>query len=128
LTTRFGTNRLNQQQRKRSSRKTSRDKQGGTLLLKEYIGQALNRERTAQNRTLRGTSTRAFVSYTYLSEVERGLKDVSSSVLESICTALNITVEELMIDVAVAMQRVILEKELQDANDIAIDSLLKTGG
>jgi len=98
------------------------------LLLKEYIGQALNRERTAQNRTLRGTSTRAFVSYTYLSEVERGLKDVSSSVLESICTALNITVEELMIDVAVAMQRVILEKELQDANDIAIDSLLKTGG
>jgi len=95
------------------------------LLLKEYIGQAINRERTAQNRTLRGTADRAFVSYTYLSEVERGLKDVSSSVLQSICTALNISVEELMIDVAVDMQKVILEKELLYANDITVDNLLK---
>jgi transcriptional regulator with XRE-family HTH domain len=97
------------------------------LLLREYIGQAIKNERTSQNRTLRGTSTRAFISYTYLSELERGLKDVSSHVLESICKALNISVEELMIDVAVDMQKVVLEKELLDGNNIATDGLLKIG-
>ena len=98
------------------------------MLLREYIGQAISKERNTQLRSLRETSERAFISYSYLSEVERGLKDVSSPILEAICKALNISVEELMIDVAVAMQRVILEKELQDANDITVNGLLKTGG
>jgi len=46
--------------------------------------------RTAQGYTLREVSANAGVSLGYLSEVERGCKEVSSEMLASICTALGV--------------------------------------
>jgi transcriptional regulator with XRE-family HTH domain len=74
------------------------------MLLREVIGENLKAERISQNRTLRDVSTTAFMSLGYLSELERGLKEVSSEMLEPICKALGITVPELLIRVASDME------------------------
>ena len=56
-------------------------------LLRTHIGSALRRARIAQGQTLRQLSREASVSLGYLSEIERGQKEASSELLESICHA-----------------------------------------
>ena len=68
-------------------------------LLRESVGQALRRARTEQSRTLRDVARDARVSLGYLSEVERGQKEASSELLNSICEALGLTLGSLMRDV-----------------------------
>jgi transcriptional regulator with XRE-family HTH domain len=74
------------------------------VLLREVIGENLKAERISQNRTLRDVSATAFMSLGYLSELERGIKEVSSEMLEPICKALDITVPELLTRVASDME------------------------
>lgn len=74
------------------------------MLLREVIGENLKAERISQNRTLRDVSASAFMSLGYLSELERGLKEVSSEMLDPICKALNISVPELLIRTATDME------------------------
>jgi transcriptional regulator with XRE-family HTH domain len=74
------------------------------VLLREVIGENLKAERISQNRTLRDVSATAFMSLGYLSELERGIKEVSSEMLEPICKALNITVPQLLTRVASDME------------------------
>ncbi len=69
---------------------------GGTVLLRRLIGAALRRERLRLGLTLRDLAALARVSTPYLSEVERGTKEVSSEVLSAICRALGITLAELL--------------------------------
>lgn len=69
------------------------------VLLRESVGQALRRARTEQSRTLRDVARDARVSLGYLSEVERGQKEASSELLNSICEALGLTLGSLMRDV-----------------------------
>lgn len=75
------------------------------MILRDYIGTALLNERKTQGRTLRNVADRAQVALGYVSEVERGRKEVSSEVLRSICEALYMTVGDLMVDVTVAMKK-----------------------
>jgi transcriptional regulator with XRE-family HTH domain len=65
-------------------------------LLREVYGRLLRGLRTRQGRTLAEVSARAGVSLAYLSEVERGLKEPSSEVLEAICIALDSSVTMLV--------------------------------
>jgi transcriptional regulator with XRE-family HTH domain len=74
------------------------------MLLREVIGENLKAERISQNKTLRDISGLAFMSLGYLSELERGIKEVSSEMLEPICKALGITVPELLTRVASDME------------------------
>lgn len=69
------------------------------VLLRESVGCALRRARTEQSRTLRDVAREARVSLGYLSEVERGQKEASSELLNSICEALGLTLGSLMRDV-----------------------------
>ena len=69
------------------------------ILLRESVGQALRRARTEQSRTLRDVARDARVSLGYLSEVERGHKEASSELLNSICEALGLTLGSLMREV-----------------------------
>jgi transcriptional regulator with XRE-family HTH domain len=69
------------------------------VLLRESVGQALRRARTEQSRTLRDVARDARVSLGYLSEVERGHKEASSELLNSICEALGLTLGSLMREV-----------------------------
>jgi len=56
--------------------------------------------RVAQGRTLRDVAKSARVSLGYLSEVERGQKEASSELLNSICSALDISLGEVLLTVA----------------------------
>lgn len=69
--------------------------------LRSVLGEVLRTERQEQDRTLADVASDAHVSLAYLSEVERGLKDVSSELLGAVAIALDlplVTVLERCID------------------------------
>lgn len=69
------------------------------LLLRTLLGEVLRRERLDQRRTLASVARTARVSVPYLSEVERGRKEVSSEILAALCDALRIELSDLLDDV-----------------------------
>ena len=73
------------------------------ILLRTHIGQSLRAARVAQGRTLRDVAKSARVSLGYLSEVERGHKEASSELLAAICSALEISLGEVLASVALAV-------------------------
>jgi transcriptional regulator with XRE-family HTH domain len=66
------------------------------ILLRSHIGLALRTSRMQQGRTLRDVAKSARVSLGYLSEVERGQKEASSELLNSICSALDISLGDVL--------------------------------
>lgn len=68
-------------------------------LLREKIGDVLHDHRTRQRKTLRQVATQSNVSLSYLSEVERGYKEVSSEVLASIANALDVPMSQILTEV-----------------------------
>ena len=64
-------------------------------LWRELVGRELLRERRQRGERLVDVAERAGVSMQYLSEVERGLKDPSSEMLQAIAGALDLGVREL---------------------------------
>ncbi|GAB2513268.1 Transcriptional regulator ClgR [Corynebacterium atrinae] len=78
------------------------------LLLREALGGALRAFRADQGITLRELAEQARVSPGYLSELERGRKEVSSELLASVCYALGTSVADVLIEAAgsMAMQSV----------------------
>lgn len=73
------------------------------ILLREVMGETLRTLRVDAGMTLRQVSMASMVSLGYLSEIERGHKEVSSEVLASIASALGVTLGELLGLVAVRM-------------------------
>ncbi|SBW22744.1 helix-turn-helix domain-containing protein [Protofrankia symbiont of Coriaria ruscifolia] len=69
------------------------------LLLRRLIGVILRRTRQRQGRTLREVARVANVSVPYLSEIERGQKEVSSEVLAALCRALDLRLSDLLDEV-----------------------------
>jgi transcriptional regulator with XRE-family HTH domain len=69
------------------------------------IGETLRAERTERSLTLREVAEGAHVSVSYLAEIERGEKDPSSRVLESIARGLDAEVSELLIRIAAALEQ-----------------------
>jgi transcriptional regulator with XRE-family HTH domain len=65
-------------------------------LWREQLGDRLRHERQVREERLVDVAERAGVSTQYLSEVERGLKDPSSEMLQAIAGALDLTVRELV--------------------------------
>ena len=70
------------------------------IVLRTLLGVELRRRRVAQKRTLLDVSTAARVSLGYLSEVERGRKEVSSECLSAICDALGCSLANVLNEVA----------------------------
>lgn len=72
-------------------------------LLREALGEALRDIRTRNGMTLRELSDIAAISPGYLSELERGRKEVSSELLASVCHGLSVSVSDVIIDAAGSM-------------------------
>ena len=68
------------------------------------IGETLRAERNERNLTLREVAEDAHISVSYLAEIERGEKDPSSRVLESIARGLDTEVSDLLIRIAAALE------------------------
>lgn len=75
------------------------------FLVRQVLGDQLRRRRLAQRRTLRDVSRQARVSLGYLSEVERGRKEASSELLASICTALEVSLADVLREVSDLLAR-----------------------
>jgi transcriptional regulator with XRE-family HTH domain len=80
----------------------SPERHTGDLL--STIGETLRAERNQRGLTLKQVAQGAHVSVSYLAEIERGEKDPSSRVLESIAGGLDIEVSELLIRIAAALE------------------------
>lgn len=74
------------------------------ILLRTHIGSSLRAARIEQARTLRDVAKCARVSLGYLSEVERGQKEASSELLNSICLALDLSLSTILVDVATVVK------------------------
>ncbi len=71
------------------------------MLLRYLLGAALRRMRHDRGLTLEALARLSSVSVPYLSEIERGRKEVSSEVLACVCAALDITLDQLLDEVRV---------------------------
>lgn len=70
------------------------------VLIRQEIGDVLRTHRLRQGQTLRQVAARASVALGYLSEVERGQKEVSSEILASVAEALNLPLSVVMREVS----------------------------
>jgi len=66
------------------------------MLLRYAVGSAIRRLRLAKGLTLREISQASAISLPYLSEIERGRKEPSSEILQTVCVVLGITLRQLM--------------------------------
>lgn len=66
------------------------------ILVRQEIGDVLRDFRLQKGRTLRQVASKASVALGYLSEVERGQKEVSSEILASVADALDTPISTIM--------------------------------
>ncbi|WP_396122160.1 helix-turn-helix domain-containing protein [Corynebacterium sp. p3-SID1056] len=91
-------------------------------LLREALGMSLRAYRADKNVTLRELAKQARVSSGYLSELERGRKEVSSELLAAICAALDTTVAELLMEVVANMSLHSIQEELASTSPAAAEA------
>lgn len=75
-------------------------------LWRHMLGDELRRLRHERGETLGDTATTAGVSPQYLSEMERGLKDPSSEMIDAVAGALGVTLIDLVRSVGDGLQAV----------------------
>ncbi|MGI6878624.1 helix-turn-helix domain-containing protein [Microbacterium sp. gxy059] len=66
------------------------------ILIRQEIGEVLRDVRQQKGKTLRQVASRASVALGYLSEVERGQKEVSSEILAAVAEALEVPLSALL--------------------------------
>lgn len=91
-------------------------------LLREALGMSLRAFRADKGVSLRELATHALVSPGYLSELERGRKEVSSEVLASICQALDTTVSEVLLEAVANLSLPSLAEELRTTTPAAAEA------
>lgn len=101
--------------------RTSTAPAGTVLLLREALGMTLRAFRADKSVTLRELAEAANVSPGYLSELERGRKEVSSELLVSICHALGTSVSEVLFEAASTMTMPSVVDELVNTTPAAAE-------
>ena len=91
-------------------------------LLREALGATLRGFREDAHRTLRQLAVQANVSPGYLSELERGRKEVSSELLASVCEALDVRVSQVIIEAASMMALDAAAAELTAVTSVPVPS------
>jgi transcriptional regulator with XRE-family HTH domain len=67
------------------------------------LGKTLRERREDSGRSLRAVAEKAGISPTHLSEVERGVKEISLGRLDALAHALDVPVGEIFLDIAIAL-------------------------
>lgn len=68
-------------------------------LLREMVGPVLRADREASSLSLRDVARAAGITHGYLSEIERGLKEPSSEILEVVLDTLGLSMRDLLAEV-----------------------------
>lgn len=87
------------------------------MLYREALGLVLRQTRLDKNLTLRQASARACMALGYLSEVERGHKELSSELLRNLARGLNTEVSELIISTGLRLAGVVVPDTVADLVD-----------
>ena len=82
------------------------------------LGYAIRSIRTQRELTLRDVSQQAHMALGYLSEVERGHKDISSELLETVAKGLGVTVTYI----AYVTYEVLTDWEQQEKQGVSINA------
>ena len=85
------------------------------VLMRHEIGDVLRDYRLQRGKTLRQVAGKANVALGYLSEIERGQKEASSEVLQSIADALESPLSDILIEVG---ERLAVFEELTPVTDV----------
>ncbi len=80
--------------------------------MRQLMGEVLRTRRLAQGLTLRDLSSKALVSLSYISEIERGQKEPSSELLAALAEALEIPLSNVLLQVSALL-------ELDEAAELA---------
>lgn len=91
-------------------------------LLREALGMSLRAYRADKGVSLRELASQALVSPGYLSELERGRKEVSSEVLASICEALDTSVADLLLEAVSNLSLTSIADELNATTPAAAEA------
>ena len=73
------------------------------MKFREALGEVVREQRLANGLQLRDVSDKGHLSYSFLSEVERGLKECSSVVISNIANGLGIETYDLIIEAGYRM-------------------------
>lgn len=73
------------------------------MLMKDALGQVIREARLGRGMVLRDLSDKGFIALGYLSEVERGKKEISSEFLEIVARALGLEAYDLIIQAGYLM-------------------------
>lgn len=76
-----------------------------STLLRDLIGLELREIRTSRNISLRQLAAASAVSYSFISELERGQKEASSEILASICRSLEVPMSSVLLNVSEKLAR-----------------------
>lgn len=68
------------------------------MMLRVAVGDVVRELRTERGWTLRQLSAKSNVSIGYLSEVERGVKEMSSQVIQSVADGLGVQLAEIIVE------------------------------
>jgi transcriptional regulator with XRE-family HTH domain len=96
------------------------------MKLRQALGEVLREERLRQGATLRIISEAGFMSYSFLSEIELGKKDVSSEVFESIACSLGVEPYELVIRAGMRMGELDVPDTLENVFDEYADLMVRS--
>lgn len=91
-------------------------------LFREALGMSLRAFRADKGVTLRALAKEARVSSGYISELERGRKEVSSELLASLCTALDTTVSEVLLEAVANLSLHTFNEELAATTPAAAEA------
>ena len=80
--------------------------------MRQLMGEVLRARRRAQGMTLRDLSSKARVSLSYISEIERGHKEPSSELLAALADALDVPLSRVLLQVSSLL-------ELDEATELA---------
>lgn len=90
-------------------------------LFREALGMSLRAFRADKGVSLRALAKQARVSSGYISELERGRKEVSSELLASLCAALGTTVSEVLLEAVANMSLHSFDEELANTTPAAAE-------
>lgn len=74
------------------------------ITVRKLLGEVLRDIRLDQGLTLREISEKSAISLGYISEIERGKKEVSSEVMFSLCKALDVPLSQVFGEVTTEMK------------------------
>lgn len=90
---------------------------------RQALGEVIREQRLAKEMTLRQVSSNGYVSLGHLSDIERGTKEASSDIMDSIANGLGVELYELIIKAGYRMG----DLEIPDTPEDLFSSQLEMG-